>query len=63
MSRKEYLNNKLEMLNEKVKIKEMDGDHFKPLSKGGKTTYDNLKMLCSKCNKKKGAKYIEMESK
>lgn len=48
---------------EKFEINEMEGDHFKPLSKGGKTTYDNLKMLCSKCNKKKGANYIEMESK
>lgn len=29
MSRKEYLNNKLEMLNEKVKIKEMLSLHLK----------------------------------
>lgn len=34
-------------------IKEMDGDHIIPWWKGGTTTFDNLQMLCKKCNGKK----------
>ena len=30
---------------------EMDGDHIVPWSKGGKTEYANLQMLCIKCNR------------
>ena len=37
-------------------FEEMHGDHFKPWSKGGHTTPDNLQMLCRTCNLKKGAK-------
>lgn len=33
-------------------------DHIIPLSKGGKTTYDNLQTLCWKCNRTKGAKIL-----
>ena len=33
--------------------KKMHGDHIKPWSLGGKTTYDNLQMLCPECNIKK----------
>ncbi len=29
-------------------------DHIKPISKGGKSTYDNLQTLCRRCNKNKG---------
>ena len=29
-------------------------DHIFPISKGGKSTYDNLQTLCRRCNKLKG---------
>lgn len=35
----------------------MRGDHIKPWSKGGRTEYDNLQMLCADCNGSKSAKY------
>lgn len=34
-------------------IKDMHGDHRTPWSKGGKTEYSNLDMLCTTCNLKK----------
>ena len=34
-------------------LNEMEGDHIIPWSKGGKTGYDNLQMLCRKCNGEK----------
>jgi hypothetical protein len=34
-------------------IEEMEGDHIVAWSKGGKTTIDNLQMLCKKCNREK----------
>ena len=34
-------------------IEKMEGDHIIPWSQGGKTTYDNLQMLCKKCNREK----------
>lgn len=33
-------------------------DHIMPISKGGKTTEDNLQTLCWKCNRSKGSKII-----
>lgn len=38
---------------EHFEYEEMQGDHNIPWSRGGKTTYDNLVMLCSKCNREK----------
>lgn len=35
-------------------IEEMEGDHITPWHLGGKTTVDNLQMLCKDCNRKKG---------
>lgn len=40
----------------KFQIEDMDGDHIVPWSQGGKTTPDNLQLLCRTCNLKKGAK-------
>ena len=34
---------------------QMHGDHIRPWSKGGRTEYDNLQMLCIECNIKKSA--------
>ena len=36
---------------------EMEGDHIKPWTKGGKTEYDNLQMLCKHCNATKQNKW------
>lgn len=37
-------------------FEEMDGDHIIPWWRGGKTTLDNLQMLCKPCNSGKGGK-------
>jgi hypothetical protein len=37
-------------------IDDMEGDHIKPWSKGGKTTADNCQMLCRMCNRRKSGK-------
>jgi len=37
----------------KFELKEMQADHIIAWSKGGKTTQDNLQMLCTKCNNTK----------
>ena len=36
-------------------IDEMQGDHIKPWSKGGKTVPENCQMLCHECHRQKGA--------
>lgn len=36
-------------------LDEMQADHIKPWSKGGKTTAENCQMLCADCNRKKSA--------
>ncbi len=38
------------------KMPEMDADHKKPWSKGGKTDADNCQMLCRPCNQSKSSK-------
>ena len=40
----------------KFDIREMEGDHIEPWSKGGKTTESNLQMLCKVCNGRKSNK-------
>lgn len=40
----------------KFEYEDMAGDHKMPWSKGGKTVFDNLQMLCNDCNLKKSAK-------
>lgn len=37
-------------------IREMEGDHIDPWSKGGKTVADNCQMLCKPCNRRKGGR-------
>ena len=46
--------NKCPKCGEYFDIKEMQGDHITPWSKGGKTTPENCQMLCRDCNLKKG---------
>lgn len=41
---------------EHYEYSEMEGDHIIPWRDGGKTDYDNLQMLCKKCNRTKGGK-------
>jgi len=36
-------------------IKDMEGDHIRPWSQGGKTTLENGQMICKACNRAKGA--------
>ena len=36
---------------------DLEIDHIKPISKGGKSTYDNLQTLCRSCNLTKGNLY------
>ena len=36
---------------------DLELDHIKPVSRGGKSTYRNLQLLCESCNRSKGSKY------
>jgi hypothetical protein len=40
---------------EHFEIADMEGDHITPWSEGGKTSPENLQMLCKECNRRKGA--------
>ena len=40
---------------------DLEIDHIFPISKGGKSTYDNLQTLCHKCNQKK-SNFIEKDA-
>ena len=40
----------------KFAIEEMEADHIKPWSKGGRTVAENCQMLCADCNRRKGGK-------
>ena len=40
------------------RTKDLEIDHIVPISKGGKSTYDNLQTLCRRCNKLKGTKTV-----
>lgn len=42
--------------NEKLDIREMEADHIKPWSKGGKSDKDNCQMLCRECNRRKSGR-------
>lgn len=39
----------------KFEIEEMEADHIKAWSKGGKTTIDNCQLLCRECNRVKSS--------
>ncbi|MBR4616121.1 MAG: DUF262 domain-containing protein [Kiritimatiellae bacterium] len=41
---------------QKFAIEEMEADHIKPWSKGGRTVAENCQMLCVDCNRRKGGK-------
>lgn len=42
--------------NQHFEFSEMHGDHIVPWINGGKTNYENLQMLCQRCNNIKGGK-------
>jgi hypothetical protein len=46
-------NQHCQICNEYVKESEIEIDHIIPISKGGETVINNLRVLCMKCNRKK----------
>lgn len=40
--------------NDKIRETDMTIDHVKPISKGGKSNIENLRLCCHKCNSNKG---------
>jgi 5-methylcytosine-specific restriction endonuclease McrA len=38
-----------------LEFKEVEFDHFYPVSKGGSHTLENIRVACSICNRRKGA--------
>lgn len=56
LSKYEEQDHKCAICENEFELKDMHADHIKPWSKGGKTTYDNLQMLCTTCNLKKSNK-------
>lgn len=50
-------NKKCSNKGKKFDIEEMEADHIKPWSKGGKTSIENCQLLCRECNRTKSAKY------
>lgn len=47
----------MEGINREYALKELEADHIKPWSKGGKTTLDNCQLLCKKHNALKSNNY------
>lgn len=40
---------------ERFALSDMDADHIKPWSEGGRTVEDNCQLLCRPCNRRKAA--------
>jgi 5-methylcytosine-specific restriction endonuclease McrA len=39
-----------------VQFSDLELDHIHPESKGGETVYENIQLLCRRCNRRKGSK-------
>lgn len=48
-----------QICNKKCRYDEIEIDHIKPVSKGGKTAISNLQVLCSTCNRQKSNKWLD----
>jgi len=54
----EQQNHKCAICGQEVELENMHADHITPWSDGGKTTLDNLQMLCRDCNLRKSAQKL-----